>query len=184
MKYTGAAFLTIATMLCALTIAIAREGAHLGTYEWAVPYLAAAMLVCIVSGIALLARAGKHQEKRNHALQSPAQAHQENKNEFSPQFNPQFSPQFNPTITIGAPAAHSNSEEERLRLETEVIAFMKKAHPNNGYQTEEVARGIGSDVDQTRAALDRLHNKDKVLCLSVDEMKDGKVWVLDRMGRS
>lgn len=74
MKYAGAAFLTAATMLCALTIAIAREGDHLGKYEWAVPYLIGVILLCFVCGVVSLVTTGRQEEKRNNAPPPPPPA--------------------------------------------------------------------------------------------------------------
>jgi hypothetical protein len=54
MKYLGSGFFVIATMVCALTIAIAKEGDHLGRYEWSVPYLITVIAICVVLGGVLL----------------------------------------------------------------------------------------------------------------------------------
>ena len=48
-------------MLLAITIAIAKEGAHLGQYEWAVPYLLAAIVVCFVLALISLRKEGRQQ---------------------------------------------------------------------------------------------------------------------------
>ena len=64
MKYIGGAFLALATMLCALTIAIAREGNMLAQYEWAVPYLVLAIIASLMLGAFCLRQSGRQQEKK------------------------------------------------------------------------------------------------------------------------
>jgi hypothetical protein len=121
MKYIGAVFLTVATMLCALTIAIAKEGDHLGRYEWTVPYLIAALLVCLLLGIISLVKAGRQQEQRRNAP-SPLQTITQ-KQEVSPHFHQEFKP----TIQIGiGDTKSSNSEQEKLRHEQLILDSIKQ----------------------------------------------------------
>jgi hypothetical protein len=54
------AFFTVATALVALVVAIAKEAGHLGQYGRGVPYLIAAILLCIALGVVCLI-SGKHQ---------------------------------------------------------------------------------------------------------------------------
>jgi hypothetical protein len=54
------AFFTVATVLVALVVAIAKEAGHLGQYGRGVPYLIAAILLCIALGVVCLI-SGKHQ---------------------------------------------------------------------------------------------------------------------------
>lgn len=68
------AFFAVASALVALVIAIAKEAGHLGQYGRAVPYLFAAILLCIALGVVSLITA-RHQ--RDSVGLSPSQAHAE-----------------------------------------------------------------------------------------------------------
>jgi hypothetical protein len=64
MKYLGAVFLTLVTMLSALILAIVKEGAHLGRYEWAVPYLAGLLVLSLIAAVISFVKAGRQSENK------------------------------------------------------------------------------------------------------------------------
>jgi hypothetical protein len=104
MKYSTA-FFTAATMLLALTIAIAKEGAHLGQYEWAVPYLVAAIIVCFVLALISLRKEGRQQN-------APAPIHIENRLE-----------------NIGNPV-HDQSAQQAVAMAPTSPVTESKRHPD------------------------------------------------------
>jgi hypothetical protein len=102
MKYIGAAFFSVATMLGALTIAIARESGQLGKYEWAVPYLIVAIVASMILGITCLIKVGRQQEKQSAASASPPQSSPFNIN-FSNVGNPVHDQSNRQTVAASLP---------------------------------------------------------------------------------
>ncbi len=87
MKNLGPAFLAAAAMLCALTIAIARE--HLGKYEWAVPYLGGMIALCIILGVVSLVVTGRQQDKRRDLSTPPPPRNRHHEQRVTQEANPQ-----------------------------------------------------------------------------------------------
>jgi hypothetical protein len=106
MKYLGPAFLTAAAMLGALTIAIAREGDHLGRYEWAVPYLTGVIVLCVILGVVSLLSAGRQQQKRRDSL--PLAPPQSQHNDQRLEANPQQIVNIGLDLLQAAPESQSN----------------------------------------------------------------------------
>ena len=74
-------------MLCALTIAIARE--HLGKYEWAVPYLGGMIALCIILGVVSLVVTGRQQDKRRDLSTPPPPRNRHHEQRVTQEANPQ-----------------------------------------------------------------------------------------------
>ena len=74
---------------------------------------------------------------------------QENKQsiEFNPHFNPQFNPQQNVYIGDVSDSRTTAIEQEQLRNEELIIAFMKRVHPGGYYDRDEIASGVARAGD-------------------------------------
>jgi hypothetical protein len=164
MKYIGAAFLTLATMICALTIAIAKEGDHLGKYEWAVPYLAAVLCVFVILGLASLVKAGRQQEQKNNAppLHPPVNVHHENKPQTHIENKPVF--ENKPTIIVSTGASPAPAPELQLAY-NEVFAFLERTMQRGRavpYFVEHIATATHLPEQQVFNALQRLIEEEHV----------------------
>ena len=173
MKYIGAAFLTLATMLCGLTIAIAKEGDHLGRYEWAVPYLAVAICVCVVLGIVSLVRAGRQQEQKSSPPPLPSPFSQIIKQEASPRID----------VNVGADARNARLEEEHDRNEhhdklvKKYLDEHREPEKQVNHLVEITAPKINLEEQEVAASFERLYKKGILRRSTLDTKWDFVYWL-------
>ena len=131
------AFFTAATILTALTLAIAKEGARLGRYEWAVPYLAVLLIVCFLLGTWSLWREKQHVPLRPDPP-------------FSQVIKQEANPQINQTVIVhrDAPIAPQRSPAEQFHHD-KAKAFLEK----RGVKFVEALRHLHTHGDLTYSSV-------------------------------
>ncbi len=69
------------------------------------------------------------------------------------------------------------------KIRKHVLGFMKRTHPTQYYQVDEISAGVKITNRQTWDALEALERKNSVHRLKMDEAIGGAVWVLDELDR-